>query len=680
MKQAAFIKFCNSWMERDIVIAQRFGLDPRLKAQAESMLFRQGLSHSNQHTGVFTDQYQRCARIKDPDTSLLYKVVEGLSERFAHNQTFLIPVTDYELAEKICAAADPSVTTSFQCHLKSVKFNHKEILCIQSRLKINSQNPTSLLLDLLAFIAHFGILATQDTLIRILLDLGSNRYIDSMHDRNDRSIANDNIGIIVQDVFQLLRQAPRIAKNLNKNDANSYAFYCSYLESLIEGFCEKFSETNNQVSLSEQLLYMQSLRRLYLKLLIVQDNESNYKECMTALEFAFDEIVNVLSIAKMYNKSALLAAIKQFFCDHIHLPATLAPASVSLAGSCMQIIHRSINSALNYFSGSNGTKLVSAYISSDIYYEVCLSLGITQDFKHDQFVSFNGSQPSCMGAYNGEVVDFMLLHFNANVNRELRGFIGHDVASIIATQFKLREAQKYSGQLVVVLDVALTNLSDVHIRSLLTKMSHHIQSGNLAIIMTTSLNKYCQMGFDRFPSGVSANFYNKKSFHNLSLGNTLTAFEEYDVTPQIVAHCLSHAGTNVLSYYRMVHENSRRIHNHIVPRVLYSDRLPIHIDCPYSTDGYKRPWGFMVIRFGNENLTSKYKPILQTFLDSIGFEYRNGFGFNRSTYTLIGAQREILRISIGPNASDEQYQKLVNFIGLQNHNICKNKPRIRSVL
>ncbi len=677
MRQEEFIKFCNSWMARDIDIAKRSNhLSPALQAKVEGMFFRQGLCHSNQYTGFFTDQYQRCARIKDCSRSLLYKAIESLSKKFAANQSYLIPVCDYELAEIICAANNPLLNSTFDCTLRTLDVCERKIICIEARLIKHNDNPTQLVLDLLTFVAHWGVLATQDILIRILLELGIIKYGVVQHNELDSSLVLHNQRIDISKIIQLLRQSPSFAENLRSNDSKCYEFYCNYLEMLIQGFCERIAAHSKHFSFTEQRICQQAYRRLYLKLLVMQNIESDYKERMTALEFAFDEIINLLSIAKLYDKPALFDSIRTFIFNNLNLSEQEMPAYVSLAGSCMQIINRTIMSSFKYFTTKHNTKEIRAYIGSDIYYEVCQSFGIDQDFQHDQYVTFSDMQPKDMRSYKGEIVDLMLLHFHANVNRKKSGFVGHNVEAIIHNQFELRKTQPDSGQLIVVLDIALTNLSDVCIKQLLTSFAKHIHDGRLAILLTTSLNKYCQNGFDRFPSGLSAVFYAQEFFHGLFPGNQLIGFEEYDVIPQTVAHCLKYDGSSVRTFYRMVHESSRYLHDNIVPEFLYNSENPICIDSPYTNDGYNRAWGFMVVRFANEEITLKYRPILQSFLDRIGFEYRNGFGFNRSTYAFIGANLEILRISIGPNASSEQYKKLVDFIIiLLNDILCKDEMK-----
>jgi hypothetical protein len=671
MKQAAFIKFFQEVMERDMAIAQRSGwLDQVLRDKSISMFFRQGLSHSNQGTGVFSDQYRRCAYIKDPIHSLVYLAIKGLSEKFANDQEFIIPMSDDKLAARIICSNNPLVHTDFVCNIQRLRVANKQVIGL--RVKSQTANTNSLF-DLLKFIANWGGLANQDALIQILIDLGHmpNNYL--VQDEQCLSIVNDNINISTFDVIQLLRQAPRVA-NLKAGDAQSYAFYCMHLEQLIQGFYDQFIAQHANVSMGEQLLYVQALRRLYLKLLAVQNKAADYKVCMSAIEFAFDEVTNVLSIAKLYPAPELFASIKQYVSDCLHLPADNMSESVALAGSCMQLIHRRIISALQYVSAADNNKQVRLYISNDLYYEVSKSWGIDQDFLHDQYVTFCNMQAQSTQNYAEQIVDLMLLNFHANVNRKKRGFGARDVVSIIDDQFKLRAAQNDPQQLIVILDITLTNLADIHISSMLANFAEQIRTGKLAIILITSLNKYCHIGFDRFPSGIGVDFYAKELFPNLIAGNELLGFAEYDAVPQTVAHFLRHAQSSTTTYYRMVHEFSRNLHDQIIPPSLYNVKNPIHVDPPYSNDGYNRPWGFMVIRFANEKITAEYKPKLQAFLNSIGIEYRDGFAFNCSTYSSIGANLEILRISIGPNASADQYKTVVDFITATNTHICSADP------
>ncbi|HSX20999.1 MAG TPA: hypothetical protein VLG38_07770 [Gammaproteobacteria bacterium] len=195
--------------------------------------------------------------------------------------------------------------------------------------------------------------------------------------------------------------------------------------------------------------------------------------------------------------------------DNLAVSAAGTPTSVSLAGSCMQILHRKIMASLQYLDSQRGSAGFKVFVMHDMYYEVCKALGLNQDFEHDKIVSYRGTQPQAAQNYDGQTADLMLLNFHGNVNRRKRGFGGHHVMSIIQNQFNIRAKNDDSRQLIVILDATMTDLSGEHIRRLLVSFQAQIESGKLAIILITSLNKYCQIGFDRFPSGISADHYAK---------------------------------------------------------------------------------------------------------------------------------------------------------------------------
>lgn len=671
MNQAYFKNFCNNWIIRDTEVANKhYNSNPKVKAKFIQGLVKQGLSHSNQNTGFFNDQYQRCARIKDPNNSLLYMVIKSLSIKFSNNNSYLVPISDLSLANNVCSANHPHLNHVFKYIIKTIDICEREFICIEAIPNNDIALTEQHIFDLLTFIGNWGILATQDKLIQILLGLDIIRY-DSQHDiQLNSSIVEYYQTVNVSKIFKLLRQAPRMAENLNINDAECYEFYCSYLENLIKGLLETIKNRELDLSLTDKILIEQAYGRLIFKLSMMQDSDSDYKQRVTAIEFAFDDITSVLSTLKLYNKNDLFNSIKRFIADNARLSQEEMPEYVCLAGSCMQIIHKSILSAEKYFCSDNSKKELRVYFPSDCYYEICMTYGIIQDFKHAQYVTLCDSRIMNIHKYNDEIVDVMLLHFHANVNRMQRGFYGHDLEALIKKQFKLREDIQECGQLIVVLDVAMTNLSDIFIKKLLISFKKHISEGKLAIIMATSLNKYIQLGFDRFPSGLSSIFYAPKNFIGLSAGNQLIGFEENDSIPQTVTHFLKYSETSVLTFYRMIHASARFIHDILVPKHLYNSSQPIHIDSPFSNDGYNRPWGFLVIRFADIDIASRYIiPKLHLLLDKIGFDYRNGFGFNRSTYAFIGENLEILRISIGPNASAKQYQQLIDFIVLENKSI-----------
>ncbi|HSX21002.1 MAG TPA: hypothetical protein VLG38_07785 [Gammaproteobacteria bacterium] len=97
--------------------------------------------------------------------------------------------------------------------------------------------------------------------------------------------------------------------NLKVDDAKSYAFYCAFLEQFVQGFYDVIQTRKWDMPLDERLLHMQALRRLYLKLLVVQDRDSDYKTCMTSLELAFDEVANLLAIVQPYSKDDLFDSL-----------------------------------------------------------------------------------------------------------------------------------------------------------------------------------------------------------------------------------------------------------------------------------------------------------------------------------------------------------------------------------
>lgn len=668
MKQAAFIEFCKRWMERDRDIAKNFGVSENLLNKCEQMLLREGLCHSNQNTnGIFTDQYQRCAYIKDPKHSLLYLTIEALSNYFAMQKEYLIPICDVELAKNILEASNTLVTIDFHCSLEDhLEINGTNIVCIRARkISKNAINDPSLIFNLLKYIANWGALATQDTLIHILLYLSP---IDiSKQDEQSSAIVNDKLNVSIFDAIKILHDAPAAAQ-LSENDFKSFEFYCKFLEQFLIGFYKTMQQYPAIITPEENFLCMQALRRLHLKLLILQDSDTDYQTSMVSLEFAFDEIVNLLSVFHPYSKNDLFDAIKSLSCSTLHLSKD-APTTVSLAGSCMQAIHRKIGASLKYLRSSTGNEELKVFFSYDMYFEIFKALELDQDFQQHKLVTFRGLKAQYMQSYKNQIVDLMLLNFHANVNRRKRGFTAHDLQAMIENQYALRNQQGSSKQLIVIIDGTMTNLTGDHMPKLLATFKKQIDSGKLAVLLVSSLNKYLHIGFDRFPSGISIEFYAKEHFVGLTK-DELVSFETNNAIPQTVTHFLRNVGDNLAIYYDMVHQFSRNLHDNIVPKYLYCDDQPIRVDNPYTQDSYQNPWGFMVIRFADENITAKYKPILEEYLNNIGIAWRDGFGFNKSTYSSIGANLEVLRICIGPNSSEAQYKNIVNFIEEQNNCIC----------
>lgn len=643
-------------------------LDSNLLYRTKTMLLSQGLSNADKGTGIFNDKYLRCGSVIDVNASLVYRVIHQLQTNSVAQYEYIIPISDLSLDALVCIDLQKFDVNAI-ISTTVMKFSTREVPCI--KMIVNKKEDISdqqYAMQIIHLCGRCGALASRDTLLWIL---SSFSHIDNKNSSNasEVAISKKNVEEMLCAINTVLTTKPVNQKNSIEENA-VIEFYQLFKAKLINGIQQSLNSRDLPLLDVEENLLCSALNRFLLKMQTVTTEHIDYLECLVLLELAFDEIINILHIVQPYNKESIAEAINAYICHNFDLEEHKKPVHTMLGSSCMQVLNNNLLSAVKYFFDASSNKPVNVYIGKEVYHEVFDVFGVKPGSEVDENICFENMTLRTVSNDSMQLSQIMIIAFHANVHVSHAGFYYIDILSRIQLQLDLRKELKSPTQLMVIIDITLTDLRDVKISTLLSALDPHIEDGRLAIIFTYSLNKFFQVGLDRTPAGISAAFFSRKSFNDFKPSSELIGFEEFDATPQIITHILKHGSSCQIWYYNHVHDLSRYIHDKVIDRELFEKENPIYFASPYADGAHKAPWNFMQLCFDNVDIFDKFSPKLEEHMQSIAMNYRGGFAYNQSTYALFGfAKPPFIRISIGPDATEKQFSSLSNFLLVLNQEI-----------
>lgn len=649
----------------DFEINNNKTLDPVLLRRAKTMLLSYGACNASKGTGIFNDEYLRCGSIIDPNGSLIYSVIKNLRTTTSKKNQYIIPISDESLIthliHDINKFDDEIIVNTITMNIYSRKVPCMELILIRKEKGIEHD-----LSKILQIFGKWGALATKDTLLWI-----SSIFTHKTHETivlNPIQSKDKNINEVLDAIRVLCREK---IKNRSKSatEHKAFNFYRSFEATLVNKIQQCISENSRVLSTVENNLIYDSLNRFLDKIHKLANENLDYFKSLVLLELAFDEIINVLHIAKFYNKESIFKSINSYIIDNFNLFEHEKPAQTMLGSSCMQVLNNNIFAALRYFSDTEGD-IVNICVGKEVYHEVPDVLGIAPDSEVDKNLCYDNMRLVKIADHETQLAHIMVMAFHANVHRLHSGFLSNNVLLQIDAQLILRKKLKSKAQLIAIIDLTLTDLQNDQIQLLLCMLKTPIVDGKLAVIFTYSLNKYFHIGFDRTPAGISAAFFNKESYNNFKPNNEIIGFDEFDATPQIITHLLKYGAASLRWYYNHVHKSTKYIHNEVIPSELFDTKKPIHFGCPFTNDGYKTTWSFVIVHFSDKNTANNYLKLIEEHMRSINILWRDGFAFNHSTYLVFQeASPPFIRISVGPDATKKQFLSLVSFLSKLNEEI-----------
>ncbi len=677
-------------------------IDLNLRYKLAVIWLREGLTHSNKSTGLFTDQYLRDGFVTDADQSLLLLAIKICMRKIdADNKQIIIPVINIQHAYISCHSMlglHPEICQFADGNLMFDSFKVDYIKIFSSEVLVND----CVMLKIVKHLGTCGALASMDQLLNIVAITFVNGV--TQHPVNSGLYFSKNLVASGLSLGRSMSAATFIKNQHNHESWTSYiqvqfgkllskmlipvkhrdpailqtSVYKFYQELNVKLLLAcQFKDIRYMQTLSDpiQALLAAALARIEYKCDFSVLHSKTYAEFILAQEFILDEITGMLAISCPYTEQDFISTASLALAQSFDLNANDMLAKVALTGSCMHAMNLHIQAALNYFMFRKSE--VNIYIAANAYHEIPESLGLVADHTNDRIVTISNFDKFAQQYSKPQIVEMLIIATNNNVNYMQSGFGSNDVHLIIDEQLQLRVRAGDCSQLIVILDVTMNCLDDVQLQLLFNVYLDQIHNGRIAFLVATSLNKYLQIGCDRAAAGLCAAFYAQKQFIGLDPANGLLGYQATDTTPQYVTHLFRHATQHIGQFYDITHGLSRHIHENLFPDSLYNINAAVYIDRPYTSDIYKNIWSFIVIRFANTEISTKYEAELTGFLEKIDIGFRDGFAFNQSTYIVLErAVPTIVRISIGPNATTQQFKLLADKLCAINLEVSKTlKPK-----
>lgn len=632
-----------------------------LKSLCQAMLLGFGFTHSAKGNGLFIDPYHRAAELFNEDK-------EDLSDIGIHRKAMLatsaiemmkpygrLPVSHPEFAREFIEAKPPNIDSIFG--KQPTKLNNKQIAARKYPLIVAEEPDYDREL-----LGHAGLITNKDAQLwgyanrKISSEAFINKFKMLFYEMNPdvppekfnkilKSISyrpsTKESGFIKKEILEILN-----VKHAHK----SQSFYLKMFSKIIAPLTTEYKI--DSISAEQQKL---SFSRLAYILQNAVKNIDQFELFLTYLEFAFDEIMFLLSLSLPYSRDNIHSLLENYIKEQYRLED--APNGVLIGGSGMEVLTALCMTAMKEFDENNPSGEKHVFIQKGSYFEIPLFIEalsnreIWQD--EDCCIVFGKNKTSQIKSYNDQLVDLIICSPQNNVSMDSEGFKSADLQKLIDKQLELREQS--DKKLIVIIDTTMCALNDIYLARLLWYYQSEILSGRLAILTGHSLNKYFHMGLDKVPAGISGLFFNKKQYpvlHEYSKSKWLSDFLENDPTPQVMTHLIKYASDDISKYYSHIMKSSRFIHKNIVPCALFSQSSDkfVSIDYPYTLDDYHNNWGFVVVRMNDAadfELRNYIELAIRHLLAESEIRNRQGFGFSTTSQMQVSNNATAIRIGIG---------------------------------
>lgn len=698
-------------------------LEPQLVEKLKLAIFNFGHTHSAKGTSIFYDNYLRDGSIIfevpqnkiDPGPSLLLNSIRGLNIRLKSSPNILyIPILDPSCANILVKPLLSKLTQIFKININqfrlvqsSIKFADKTIHCLQIHKQRNDNtqelHDDYILVGIIDIIGRFGALPTRENLLWIFANMAWNSCCnaDYKQDIYLQSILNKFKDISPERVQQYLNTNAKTDPNINTLSLEKiideihtissqkicikqrglinpdiYEFYISLFNNLFNS-----SNINNSnlkylpTQHKEQLIL--SLLRIKFKVEFAMQNTNLFDSFMLGIELAIDEITLIGAITPFkFNATQIKNALTRHVTQSMMPLGTLRPSGIQLTGSCVNAIYSQALAAVNYLIKNKKDK-VNIFLSANTYFEIVDSLSMPRDYKNHACLSISKSGDKLASIYENGWLDIILLSPNYNVNSLVPGYEHTNMIEMINDQLSLRENLNTQDQLIVIIDSTMNALNDQRLIDLFATFTNEVLNGQVAFMLSHSLNKYCQLGLDRTAAALSMQVFEPSKFQGLNTEERLfKGFDVNDFTVQMLTQEICFAQYHMHSYYKIIHNNSKAIYINLLPTELITKDSLISIDNPFSKDEYGNCWAFVNIRFHNffarlnsEPIRIMLKKIICGYLNTLDITARDGFGFSKTTHVKITGTEDnpSIRISVGPEANSDIFSRLFSLIINANH-------------
>jgi len=627
------------------------------KALVKTMILGYGSTHSAHGSGLFADPYFRLGQdgtsISDTQSiPTARKSVYKTAYQFLKTDNpdeIVIPIVDEDIVKKILIPFVVRFDEGYVAGLtfKTLIVKKEDADKVIDRLGIAGQliNKTTALW-IAANSCDF-----EKTFKELMLQM-SNMQQDEFHQYLEGMI---NIPV-EHDAKTIQRSILYDLNNVKEIYHSSELFYLKLFRKII-GAVVIDEAIEGPIQKEIQL----SFSRLKIILESALMNLDDYESFILCIEYAFDEIIYIVSLCQKYLKEDIRQILTNWIKVELELDKiskTLTPM-VALGQSGMYLLTHLIYAAIDEILNAEDFISGNLYVQTGAHFEIKSIVDYRLRPKNDilQYelcYSFDNKQCSIDGYNKNQFLDVIVSAFNENISNKSRDYNSNDIAKMIKMQLKIRKKFGFLGKkrLILIIDTTLNNFDDSKIAYILMKYEEQVQSGQLAILTLQSLNKYFHMGFDKLPAGLGIGFYNQQNFGCIDAFYKKNSFNYdfyYDPIPKMIAHLVKYASSDIIEYQNRILGNSRFIHNHLIPHELKDPVLCISIHQPYTRDIFKDISKFIIMQINipkNEknDVFDMLKYVVKNLMSFIGIRHRDGYGFNLTTYASV---EPMLRLSIG---------------------------------
>ena len=478
-------------------------------------------------------------------------------------------------------------------------------------------------------------------------------------------------------------------------DGNGNFFYLNLISNLLETIDLSVAARNSVLEFQSAM----ALQRLF-DLLIASKNLP-YQGFVMTISACVDEVMFLMGqqqvSATSDQKEKAYREVKETVRDFYGRYAMEPPTSAHLTGSCMQAFSQAIIGAYAFFSKDKVPGQgpdVSMLLSDPVYFEVDDLL---------RTLGKKGFQESA--ATKDEIKEFFVGCFEANVSTSTAGYQFTDINAWVEHQFELRKASEDPAQknkpLIVLVDNTMSHINEVHLPLFLAQFDREIQEGKLAVVSVSSLNKYFHMGMDKTGLGSCVLFSKPGAFPELeelsskeSSLSTMAGYNPLGPTVTLATSIMKDPDLNqrVEEFQSMCQGRVRYLYEKVVPASLKFEEEPsayLSVSSPFNETGLEslnNNWGFLCLHLNKTFLPmgadvelqnfvqKKIQMFLSVFLEQLGLQTRDSFGFGVDNFCRIG--NETLRISLGTEstqATGEKFKVLFSFMEQANQILSGQK-------
>lgn len=401
-----------------------------------------------------------------------------------------------------------------------------------------------------------------------------------------------------------------------------------------------------------------------------------YANFLRRIHATLDEVLVLLHLRNKNNPLTALTVSQQLEDFITTALGGIRPQIATLRSSGMQAISSALQMCIKFFQNKGGDS-ITLHLSKRAYFELSIVLNLITDIETEfetnlnYDISLQNLSANVKRANKLTVFDLYLGNFESNVQMSERHLCFTNIVPWVEHQMGLRQKLGIINRpLLIILDNTISHFNAVYLPQFLFQFKKELATGEMAVLVAHSGNKYLHLGLDYCLASFLYFFGNCESFKGIVEGiqseiskNKLGSFYAQDSTILLTQMFLQEAKPEILHYSHLIRLRTSYLFKKVIPSTLVAGNGYFTIDSgTYKTDvdkteteDFKEAGGFITIKrnisyeLAKKDLHVELFKELLKLLNLLGFNSRDGFGFSQSTSVVINTATypSALRLSIG---------------------------------